>query len=148
MIERVSADAPTTPGKITYLTHHAVVRPDKSTSKIRPVFNASLRGRNGVCLNDCLHKGPCMNPKLFESWLKFRSHGIAISADIEKAYLNIGVRPEDRDLMRFLWFEDPMDENSDIITYRFTRVFYGAMCSQFLLSSTLHKIADMYDEND
>ena len=89
-----------------------------------------------------------MNPKLFESWLKFRSHGIAISADIEKAYLNIGVRPEDRDLMRFLWFEDPMDENSDVITYRFTRVFYGATCSQFLLSSTLHKIADMYDKND
>ena len=89
-----------------------------------------------------------MNPKLFESWIKLRSHSTAISADIEKAYLQIGVRPEDRDLMRFLWFEDALDENSDVITYRFTRVFFRATCSQFLLSSTLHKIADNYDETD
>ena len=148
IIERVSPSAPTSPGNVTYLTHRAVERGDKTTTKIRPVFNASLRGRNGVSLNDCLHKGPCMNPKLFDSWVKFRSHSTAISADIEKAYLQIGVRPEDRDLMRFLWFEDGFDGNSSVVTYRFTRVFFGATCSQFLLSSTLHKIAETYDETD
>ena len=89
-----------------------------------------------------------MNTKLFESWLKFRSHSTAISADIEKAYLQIGVRAEDRDLMRFLWFEDGFDENSNVVTYRFTRVFFGATCSQFLLGSTLRKIAENYDELD
>ena len=148
IIERVTSDAPTPQGKTTYLTHRAVERRDKTTTKIRPVFNASLRGRNGVSLNDCLHKGPCMNPKLFESWMKFRSHSTAISADIEKAYLQIGVRPEDRDLMRFLWFEDGFDDNSNVVTYRFTRVFFGATCSQFLLGSTLRKIAENYDESD
>ena len=146
VIERVTSAATT--GDTTYLTHRAVERRDKTTTKVRPVFNASLRGRNGVSLNDCLHTGPCLNPKLFESWMKFRAHSTAISADIEKAYLQIGVRPEDRDMMRFLWFEDGSDENSDVVTYRFTRVFFGATCSQFLLGSTLRKIAENYDESD
>ena len=108
----------------------------------------SLKGRNGVSLNDCLHKGPDLNPKLFDWWIKFRAHNTAISADIEKAFLQIGVRSEDRDLMRFLWFEDGLDDNSIVVTYRFTRVFFGATCSQFLLSSTLQKIAERYDESD
>ena len=51
-------------------------------------------------------------------------------------------------MMRFLWFEDGSDENSNVITYRFTRVFFGATCSQFLLGSTLRKIAKNYDESD
>ena len=89
-----------------------------------------------------------MKPKLFESWMKLRSHDAAISADIKKSYLQIGVRPEDRDLMRFLWFEDGFDNNSKVVTYRFTMVFFWATFSQFHLGSTLRRIAQTYDESD
>jgi len=34
--------------------------------------------------------------------LRFRVQGVAIAADIEKAFLMVAVRDEDRDVLRFL----------------------------------------------
>ena len=73
-------------GNITYLPHREVVRNDKSSTKMRIVFNASVKGSNGTSLNSCLYKGPNLTPKLYDVLLKFRCHEIAITADIEKAY--------------------------------------------------------------
>jgi len=39
--------------------------------------------------------------------VKFISHPIALVADIEKAFLMTGIAKEDRDKLRFLWFENP-----------------------------------------
>ncbi|GFX96838.1 integrase_H2C2 domain-containing protein [Trichonephila clavipes] len=39
-----------------YLPHRQVVKPD-STTKIRPVFNASSKQKGAVSLNDCLKRG-------------------------------------------------------------------------------------------
>ena len=48
-----------------------------------------------------------MIPKLFHILVKFRLHPIALVADIEKVFLMIGITEEDRDKLRFLWFENP-----------------------------------------
>ena len=46
-------------GKVHYIPHHAVMRRDKATTKLRVVYDASARS-NGVLLNDCLHRtAPC-----------------------------------------------------------------------------------------
>ena len=77
-------------GEVTYLPHQAVVRKDKTTTKVRIVFHANAKGK-GLCLNDCLYKGPSLNPLLYDILLRFRVHNIGLSADIESAYLQVSV---------------------------------------------------------
>jgi hypothetical protein len=48
-------------GPRTYLPHHPVLRPDKKTTKVRPVFNGSAQGKSGPSLNNCLFPGPNLN---------------------------------------------------------------------------------------
>ena len=43
--------------KCHYLPHHAVIRKDKSTTKLRIVYDASAK-TEGPSLNDCLYAGP------------------------------------------------------------------------------------------
>jgi len=55
-----------------------------------------------LSLNNCLQIGPNLIPKLFDILVKLRSHPIALVADIEKAFLMIGITEEDRYKLRFL----------------------------------------------
>ena len=112
-------------GKVTCLPHKEVIKEEKSTTKIRVVFDASTKKRDAVSLNKILYKGPSLTPKLF-TLIKFRIYPIAISADIVKAYLQIGVVEEHRDYLRFLWFSNINGKKLEVIKYRFTRVIFGA----------------------
>ena len=70
--------------------------------------------------------------------LQFRIYPIAITADIEKAYFQINVDEKDKDYLRFLWFKNLFtDQETQICKYRFTRVIFGATCSQFLRKQPL-----------
>ncbi|GFR23821.1 integrase catalytic domain-containing protein [Trichonephila clavata] len=69
-----------------YLPHTCVKRLDKTTTKIRIVFDGSSHGENQLSLNDCLNSGVNLNPDLLELILKFRENPIAYTADIEKAF--------------------------------------------------------------
>ncbi|CAB3977651.1 E3 ubiquitin- ligase DZIP3 [Paramuricea clavata] len=82
--------------KIHYLPHHAVVRKDAKTTKVRVVYDASSKEtKKGVSLNDCLHVGPPLSPLLYHIILRFREKRIALVADIED-FLNIEIDPCDR----------------------------------------------------
>ena len=50
-------------------------------------------------------------PLLFDTIIRFRLHSIAIIADIEKAFLQVQMNESDRDMVRFLWFDDIGKEN-------------------------------------
>ena len=93
---------------IHYMSHHAVVRQDKDTTKLRVVYDGSTKSETeGRSLNEFLETGPNFIPHLFDVLVRFRWNPVAISADIEKAFLMVGMHPNDRDMLRFLWLEDP-----------------------------------------
>ena len=120
-----------------YLPHHAVAK-QSSTTPLRIVYNCSAKvSKTTASLNDCLLTGPSLTEKLGDSLMKFRTQQFAYIADIEKAFLQVGLQLHHRDFTRFLWLENPFDESSPMKTYRFTSVLFGATCSPFLLQITL-----------
>jgi len=100
IVEQVVEDTPANmDGRVHYLPHHAVIRKDKQTTKLRIVYDASAPSE-GVSLNDNLFSGPKFNQNII---IRFR---IALAADVEKALLMVSVNSKDRDAIRFLWVDD------------------------------------------
>ena len=69
--------------EVHYMPHHDVVREDKATTKLRIVHDASTKA-SGPSLNNCLYTGPKFNQSILDIILRFRTHRIALVADIEK----------------------------------------------------------------
>ncbi|GFT34281.1 uncharacterized protein TNCV_2157471 [Trichonephila clavipes] len=84
-----------------YLPHRPVIKLDRSTTKIRPVFDASAREKGKPSLNDCLYKGVNLIELIPDILDRFRMYPVGIVADIEKAFLMLSVAPKDRDYLRF-----------------------------------------------
>ena len=132
IIEKITGDDDCPGHTRNYLPHRPVVREDKVTTKVRIVFDASVK-QNSDSLNDCLYTGPSLSPTLFGILLR-SSQNIAFTSDIEKAFLQIAIEPNDRDYLRFLWFSDAKDidytnfENNALSEYRSCRVLFGATC--------------------
>ncbi|KRZ48084.1 hypothetical protein T02_14237 [Trichinella nativa] len=84
-------------GRTRYLPQHAVYQGNPRKAKCRVVFDGSAE-MNGVSLNRCLEPGLKLQPDLVAILLRFRRSRIWIQADIEKMYLQIGLRPADRDV--------------------------------------------------
>ena len=132
---------------VHYMPHHGVVRKDKQTTKLRIVYDGSATPGNGeLSINDCLQPGPNFIPKLFDILVKFRCYPVALTADIEKAFLTICVNEADRDMLRFLWFEEPPSLNSEITHFRFTRLVFGLRPSPAILGSTIVHHLDSYKD--
>ena len=46
-----------------FVPHHAVIRKDKQTTKVRVVFDGSAKSsQDDLSVNDCLEKGPSLVP--------------------------------------------------------------------------------------
>jgi len=130
---------------VHYLPHHAVIRKERATTKIRIVYDGSAKLNDSeASLNECLQTGPNLIPRLFDVLIGFRAHCIAITADIEKAFLMIGIVPSDRDVLRFLWFHDPTKLDSPICQFRFTRAAFGLRPSPALLGAVIIHHLDKY----
>ena len=137
--EVLDPEAPTD-GPVCYLPHRAVVRPDRSTTKFRIVFDGSAKcGRDEVCLNDCLMQGPNLVQCIAACLINFRTGKYAFSSDLEKAFLQILIKEAHRDVLRFLFPTDPLNPLSPIKVYRLTVVIFGANCSPFHLAAVIVK---------
>lgn len=121
-----------------YLPHHAVLKNDSSTTKLRVVFDGSCASSSGISINDKLRNGPTIQDDLFLILARFRKFPIAYAADIEKMYRQVLVYPEDREFQRIVWRNHRSDE---IKAYRLNTVTYGTTSAPFLAIRTLKQIA-------
>ena len=60
-----------------YLHHHAVLREDKWTTKLRVLFDAYAK-INGPALNDCLYSGPKFGQTPMDIMLRFHAQKVAV----------------------------------------------------------------------
>ncbi|XP_053380514.1 uncharacterized protein LOC128548907 [Mercenaria mercenaria] len=149
VIEKV--DNNTKNGVIHYIPHHAVITPQKTTTKLRVVYDASAKVRKeNKSLNECLYRGPVILSDLCGLLMRFRLHKVAVVSDIEKAFLQIGLQENQRDETRFLWIRDikrPFVNKENVQEYRFCRVPFGVISSPFLLGATIESHLESYNNS-
>ena len=100
-----TVESTSTLGDCHYIAHHPVFREDKKTSKLRIVFDTSAK-ENRPSLNEVLYKGPQLTPSIFDILIRFRTYAIALTSDIEKSLHQVSVHEKDREILRFLWFDN------------------------------------------
>ena len=122
-------------GRTCYIPHHGVMQ----GPKLRVVYDASSKCR-GVSLNDRLLQGPNQTNLLLGILLRFRLEPIALACDVQKMFYQFIVKPNDRDLLRFLWWEDS-DFNKNIVDLRMRAHIFGAASSPGVATYCLRKIA-------
>ena len=147
IIQEVDEKVPPYIRSTYYMPHQAVIREDKITSKLRIVYYASSK-MNGPSLNECLEARETYFADLFGVMIRFRWHRIGIMADIEKAFLSIGIEENDRDALRFLWFTNPLSDDPKIRKMRFPRVCFGVASSMWHLGATIKHHLSKYKEDE
>lgn len=139
IIERVENEDPE--ANLFYLPHRPVFK-EGSTTPVRPVFDASVQDRNGNSLNSFLETGPNLIEEIPHVLLNFRQYLIGLSADVEKAFLQIEIDAADRDVLRFLWWKD-----GQITVFRHCRVVFGITCSPFMLVACINNLLESAPEH-
>ncbi|XP_058445362.1 uncharacterized protein LOC131426546 [Malaya genurostris] len=95
------------------LPHHAIHRPESSTTKTRIEFEATCKGITQLSLNDILLVGPIVQPSLLTIVLNFRSPKFVCIAD-----------PADRKLQQL------------------TTITYGTASAPYLATRVLNELAE------
>ncbi|XP_072022724.1 uncharacterized protein [Amphiura filiformis] len=132
-------------GKVWYIPHHPVYHPQKA--KLRIVYDCAAT-YGGTGLNQELIPGPDLTSSLVGVLLRFRQERVALASDIESMFYQVGVRKEDRDLLRFLWWPGG-DISRQLEDYRMNVHIFGASsspaCANYALRKTAHDNKDQFD---
>lgn len=124
--------------KTHFLPHHCVHKEDSTTTKLRVVFDGSAKTTTGISLNEILHSGPTIQPKLFDTLMRFRFFKIALSGDICKMYRCVRVSHPDDFLQCILWRNSP---DEDINIYKLDTLTYGTKPAAFLAIRAMHQLS-------
>ena len=120
-----------------YVPYFPVVRPDRSSTKVRIVFDAAAKNRDKQSLNSQVEKGPNRLQDLFGILLRFRQYEIALTADISEMFLQCRLNDEDRRYHRFWW-------NGKV--WQWTRVMFGNLSSPDVSQKVLETNAETYEK--
>ncbi|XP_075265931.1 uncharacterized protein LOC142358417 [Convolutriloba macropyga] len=112
-----------------------IIQYSTNKKKIRRMTNAASTYK-GHSLNKVLLTGPDLLCNLVRLLLRFRQFAVAVTGDIAAMFMQIAVRKEDQDALRFLWYKD----NAELIN-NYKRLIFGATCSPSCAIYVLQKCA-------
>ncbi|XP_055916655.1 uncharacterized protein LOC129949299 [Eupeodes corollae] len=127
-----------------FLPHHAVFKEASSTTKLRVVFDAAAKASDGKSLNDRLLVGPKLQSSIIDLVLKWRTHRVTFTADIEKMYRQILVSFPDRYYQLIMWREQ---KTSPVRIYKMNTVTFGTASAPYLAIKILKRVADDEEAN-
>jgi len=136
-IEEITDPAEINREDCNYIPYFPVVRQDRSTTKVRIVFDAAAKNRDKLSLNSQIEKGPNRLQDLFGILLRFRQHNIALTADISEMFLQCRLDEKDRRYHRFWW---------DGKIWQWTRVLFGNLASPDISQKVLCLNAELFRE--
>ena len=124
--------------QVQYVSHHAVIRPEKKSTPVRIVFNLSAN-YHGHCLNGYWYKGPDLLNSLFGVLLRFRENEVTVCGDISKMYHRVLITEEDQQVHRYLWRDLQTERPSDV--YVKTALTFGDKPSPAMAQIALRRTA-------
>lgn len=126
-IEKVDLGKELEPG--WFLPHFAVIKEDRSTTKVRVVYDGAAV-HQGKSLNEEMYAGPKLQLEIVDILVKFRQGLIAIAGDIREMFSQIVIPAEDAKYHRILWRD--MDIEKPVEVYEAVRLPFGDRASPFL----------------
>ena len=119
-------------GKISYISHHPVLTPDKATTKCRIVVNSSLKNAgNGPSPNQNWPKGPNALKPMYQVFVRFRLYDVAIHFDLSKMFHS--VQTGEPELFKRLMVWRNGDKNKEWENYGWQVVAFGDRPSSCVL---------------
>ncbi|GJQ87162.1 hypothetical protein Trydic_g8746 [Trypoxylus dichotomus] len=100
-----------------YLPHHAVIKEESTTTKLRIVFDGSSKSSTGVSLNDIQGAGPALQQDLISQIL---------------------IYPSQRSMQQIVWRDDV---HQLLETFKLNTVTYGTTSAPFLAMRCLKQLA-------
>ena len=120
-----------------------MTRENAESTKLPIVYGASAKEKeNQPSLNDCLNPGPPLQNRLWDILVRSRFYPVLLTGDLKKAFLQVRIKNEDRDSLRFHW-RPP--NSSTTAALRFTRALFGMTCSPFLLGGVIYRHLDTWE---
>ena len=122
-------------GNRCWIPHRPIVRTDPlvKTTKIRPVFNCSLKTGGSPSLNEVAFPGVDLLNPLLGLLQHFRTNQYVLLADLKKAFLNIFLSSsEDKAKFSFITFD-----GKNFKYYQFNTILFGYVASPFILNYVL-----------
>ena len=118
----------------SFMAHMPVFKMNHQSTKCRVVFLSNVCDRNsGGSIkfnhNQTILPGPCLNRKISTALLNIRFDKYLLCFDLVKAFLQIGLLPEDQTKLCFLWFRDVERGDFEIVGFKSLRLPFGLRCS-------------------
>ena len=143
IIEKIEVQ-PKDYNKHVWIPHRPVIKTDaQTTTKIRPVFNCSLKINDKPSLNEAAYTGVNLMSSLLKLLLQFRSNKYVLLSDVKQAFLQIKLKDDaDKNKFSFFWKKD-----NELVQYRYKTIVFGYTSSPFILNYVIKHHADQYPDD-